>query len=266
MGAVCFRGDQGAAPVALGDGVPPPFGGPGLSLFLGERRGIFSPRVNRPLNAARWQSARLAPILHTMSANSAPDTRERYPCGTVTWEERKKGLRPKRWHEAIIDDMLALPFDTLKARAQRLGYNESTLSSLTNSDMFKAAYSARRQHYAELLDIALTQKLAKLGDTMVTVMQEAVEAKRGQIPFAVLSESTNDVLAKLGFGEKKGPATIVNVQANGGVAPVISAERLTEARNKLRMVENQRGAQQLEAPDEVRSTSPSQLPPKPLEG
>ena len=72
-----------------------------------------------------------------------------------------KARKPmKWWHEAIIDDMLAFPLDTLKQRSARLKYTESYLSIITNSDMFKAFYEERRTMFNAVLDASLQHKAA----------------------------------------------------------------------------------------------------------
>lgn len=188
----------------------------------------------------------------------------------------------RRWHEPIIDDLLARPLDTLRDRSARLGYTEAGLGQILRSDMFKAAYKARHDQFAALLNEALVQKLGKLADTGLTVMQEALEKKRDQLPFAALTETTMSVLEKLGFGaDRPTPATVVNIQNNNSQATLVpvSAERLQEARERLRSAESAHLAPPQAAPSVTfqassETKSPSSrdaaeaeiLPPEPREG
>lgn len=161
----------------------------------------------------------------------------------------------RRWHEAIIDDMLAMPFSTIRERAARLNYSEHSMGMIMRSDMFVAAYEARRAQYSELLNAALAQKLAKTGDKLLDTLNETLDAKRTQIPFQVLAETTVSVLEKLGFGTRPGGGVQVNVNqsGNGPMGVAISAERLQGARDKLRAAEVNKS---------VPSGAPLALPPE----
>jgi hypothetical protein len=139
------------------------------------------------------------------------------------------------WHDHIIDDMLLHPFDTLVQRGQRLGYTPNWLHILLKSDMFQAAYQARKGELNDQIRDSMAVKLGKVADKHLEVLLEQLETKRTNIPFADLAASTNNVLEKLGFGTPKaGPQTVVNVQQNAAGGQVVSAELLAEAREKLR--------------------------------
>ena len=144
--------------------------------------------------------------------------------------------QPRWWHDHIIDDMLANPFSTLAERGKRLGYSPAWLHTLTKSDMFQAAYRARKGSLNDQLRDSIALKMGKVADKHLEVMLEQLETKRTNIPFADLAASTNTVLERLGFGSPKGSAqTVVNVQQNGSYAPApVSAEVLAEARARLR--------------------------------
>jgi len=138
------------------------------------------------------------------------------------------------WHDHIIDDMLAHPFDTLAERGKRLGYSPSWLSVLVKSDMFRAAYSARKGELNDQLRDSIALKMGRVADKHLEVLLEQIETKRTNIPFADLAASTNNVLEKLGFGPPKGDRTVVNVQQNSPMIAPVSAEVLAEARQRLR--------------------------------
>jgi hypothetical protein len=144
----------------------------------------------------------------------------------------------KWWHEAIIDDMLAFPLDTLKQRAGRLKYTESYLSIITNSDMFKAFYEERRLMFNAQLDASLQHKAASAANRALDIVLETLEKKRDRIPFRELAEFTDKTLERLGYGVK--PGAHVNVQVNNSPSLQITKEQLAEARRDLRTVEDQR--------------------------
>jgi len=157
----------------------------------------------------------------------------------------KRQRQMRYWHEAIIDDMLAYPFATLDERSARLGYAKSTLSSLMNSDMFKAIYEGRRAQYSELLSGALAMKMASVAHKSLSALESQLETKRDALPFRDVANTTLGMLGALGFGPKAAqqgqPSVLVNVnqQNNGAAAPpqTVSAEVLEGARNRLRASE-----------------------------
>ena len=166
--------------------------------------------------------------------------------GTGAISQTVKRTKPVRWwHEAIIDDMLAFPLSSNKERALRLGYGEPYLSTIINSDMFKAAYASRREAFNERLDASITGKIAKAANLALDVTIESLEQKRGRIPFKDLVESTDSLLSRLGYGGSAaaGAATQVNVNVNA--APRVTPELLSEAREALRRTERFRA---LDAP------------------
>ena len=150
-----------------------------------------------------------------------------------------KATKPFRWwHEAIIDDMLAFPLDTLEKRGARLGRAPNSLSLIINSDMFQAMYAARREAYNERLAGSISGKTAQVADKALDIVLETLEKKRDSLPFDSLVELTDRTLARLGYGAK---SAATNVQVNvGHVPPMVNAAQLAEARAALRAVENSR--------------------------
>ena len=136
------------------------------------------------------------------------------------------------WHEAIIDDMLANPFDSAKERGARLGYSPEYIRTIMSSDMFKAAYRARRDEFNERMDTSLTRKLHAVTSLSLDVMKESLEKKRTAIPFADIAKANDSLLARLGYGGDTSGG--VNVNVGIAHAPSVSPEQLQEARNKLR--------------------------------
>jgi len=161
----------------------------------------------------------------------------------MTVAELKATKSHRWWHEAIIDDMLVYPLDTLEARGKRLNYSASYLCILMNTDMFKAAYERRRKDFKETMDTAILNKTTQVAAKGLDIMLEVLEQKRAQIPFAALSETVDKTLQRLGYGvQPRGPTVQVNA-GNGAqiaVLPTVTAEQLTSARAALRAAEGQR--------------------------
>lgn len=147
-----------------------------------------------------------------------------------------KSLKPVRWwHEAIVDDMIAHPTDTLKVRAARLNYSVPYLSIIINSDAFKALYEERRRDFTERLQNGISQKTAEAANKALDIVLETLEKKRDKLPFEALSEFTDRTLERLGYGVKhNSPAPNVNVNV---VAGQVTPEQLADARKALRAAE-----------------------------
>src|SRR5262245_58156478 len=120
--------------------------------------------------------------------------------------------RPTRWwHEAIIDDMLVNPGDSLTNRAKRLGYTPAYLSTLMNSDMFKAVYAKRRAAFNSALDEGIQNKVRQTADKALDMVMQVLDKKRDSIPFPALADFTDRTLERLGYGSKQSSGVQVNV-------------------------------------------------------
>jgi len=160
---------------------------------------------------------------------------------TSAYERSRKTRQMRWWHETIIDDMIAFPLSTNKERSSRLGYTPEYIMMLTRSDMFQAAYQARRANMREKLDDSITGKLGDLASLSLDIMKETIEKKRSQIPFRDLAAANDSLLQRLGYGASPAPASGANVQVN--VTSGITAEQLASAREKLRATEQQRASE-----------------------
>jgi hypothetical protein len=166
-----------------------------------------------------------------------------------------KATKPvKWWHEAIIEDMLAFPTDTLEARGKRLNYSASYLCIIINTDMFKVAYEKRKNEFRSNMDEAVINKATNVAVKGLDLMLEIMDTKRTQIPFGTLTDTVDKTLTRLGYGvEKKAPAVQLNVQgSNVAILPTVTAEQLTAARSALRAVEQERALAPPEPPRERR--------------
>lgn len=152
---------------------------------------------------------------------------------------RKRTIKTRWWHEAIIDDMLMFPRCTTKERAARLKYHENYLSLVMNTDMFKALYEQRRAEFNQRLADNIQRKAGEAVDKALDIVITTLETKRDKIPFAELTEFTDRTLERLGYGVRGGAQ--LNLQINNTpVQPSITKEQLAEARKDLRAVEDQR--------------------------
>lgn len=158
---------------------------------------------------------------------------------------RRNRTRPfKWWHAALIDDMLLHPVSTNKERADRLGYSPQMVMMLTNSDMFMAVYEQRKADFQSKLDANIRSKMSRNATLALDIMHEKLEKKRDSIGFKDLSEASNSLLDRLGYGASK-PSTAVQVNVNSPIASTttITRDDLAEARSRLRQLEQLRATE-----------------------
>ena len=91
-----------------------------------------------------------------------------------------------KWYDGIIDDILANPGTTVKDTAARLGRSPSTISAITNSDLFKARWEQRRAQFSMALDMHLSQKLAQVAEKALQHTITALDKKQDSIPLPIL--------------------------------------------------------------------------------
>lgn len=160
--------------------------------------------------------------------------------GETAYRRYARSRPVKWWHESIIDDMLLHPTDTHAQRGARLGYSSQAVMMLINSDMFKAAYEARRGELRSRLDDGITQKLLKTANLGLDLLHKKMEEKQTSIPFKDLLEANNSLLSRLGYGVEKNSGTNVQVNVGTQAPPAVTSEALAQARQRLREVEQTR--------------------------
>lgn len=113
-------------------------------------------------------------------------------------------------HEALIDQILLNPHETLHQLATRTGYTASWLSTVMASDVFKEKLNLRR---AELVDPML---LASIEDKLKGVANRSLEIIQDKLskPLAKVSDDFALRAAALGLkglGMGIGPAVVVQM-------------------------------------------------------
>jgi hypothetical protein len=175
--------------------------------------------------------------------NAAPDANlflEQLPSPApngASWQPTKAMF----WYDSIIDFMLSHPGCSYKEIAADLGRHPVTIGLVVKSDLFKARYAQRKEHFNAELDARLTGKLAKVAEMSLDLTLESLEKKRTQVPLPLLHEMADTALSRLGYGPKASANPSVQVNVSSGnisqvVAPV-SAEALSAARQNLRIIE-----------------------------
>ncbi len=134
-------------------------------------------------------------------------------------------------HEALILMKLGNPNLTNKEVAEAMGYDPATLSILMRSDGFRSKFNEMREA------VETAAKDALLGRTR-NVLLSGLDATQDRFEDAntTLSEingGMKNLLGAVGMGGGSGSSTNVAVQVNQGAAPLISAEVLKAAADKI---------------------------------
>ncbi len=153
--------------------------------------------------------------------------------------------RPKRfnwWYSAIIDWMVANPGRRLRDCAEHFDKSQAWLSTVINSDMFKAQLAARKESFQQVHDFGLIEKQTEVANLGFDILIDAMKKKRDAIPIDTLVKISDTAMQRLGYGVKPpvaAPSVQVNLMNQQVHAPV-TAEALEAARNRVREVEQQR--------------------------
>jgi len=139
-------------------------------------------------------------------------------------------LMPSRLHEALADALLANPSARQRDIAKQLGVTEAWLSTVKNSDAFKAYYEKRRKEFNEKLHEAT---VAKLYATAIEAAQRVLEAVGDEdCPADFALEALDTSLKRLGYGAGGTSVVIDNSTTQLGVA-VVDRGILEEARRRM---------------------------------
>lgn len=147
------------------------------------------------------------------------------------------------WYDAIADWMIANPDGKLYDCAKELNRGAATISSIINTDMFKAHLAARKAAWTEKHDDALLARTRRLANLGLDILADHLEKKRDAVPMKQLTEVTMSALDRLGYSPAKAPVTNVQVNSSGATQvnfPSVTPLQLEEARAALRKAEEKK--------------------------
>ena len=156
-------------------------------------------------------------------------------------EHRLRTRKMRWWYEALADFMLAHPSATQNEIAAHFGRAVSTISTVVNTDAFKAYLRARRAEYHATLNEAVKTRLLNVAEKSLDAILEKLEKKRDTLPLDVLNRTTESTLRALGYGQSASPSVVVNNNpgAPAQVAVTVSLDDLEAARAALRHSQQQ---------------------------
>jgi hypothetical protein len=138
------------------------------------------------------------------------------------------------WYDGIIDDILTHPGTRINEVAKRLGRSPSTISTIINSDLFKARWAQRREAFSAALDEKIRDKMFKVADLALDSTLAVLEKKRDAVPLPLLNDIAKTTLDRLGyFPSAPHPGASVNINLNPPVHQTVTAEGLARAREHL---------------------------------
>jgi hypothetical protein len=146
------------------------------------------------------------------------------------------------WHDSIIDLMIANPSWTKKDIAHKLGKSAVFIYMITNSDLFHARYTKRRDEYERNLGVGLARKVTEVADKTLDRILSQLSDENKPIPIHHLESLADKTLSRLGYGPRvQPPSPAVSIQADKAQVVVIPAARsdLDEARRLIRDREEQ---------------------------
>lgn len=139
------------------------------------------------------------------------------------------------YHEAIADLMLAYPDMSKGDIANKMGYTQSWLSAIINSDAFIVYFDQRRAAHNQIFHQQVVSKLYKTAVKAIDKVDEALDAPDVDPRYAL--DAKDKLLEKLGFGAKNNqPTGALAVQNNY----FVSKEFLQGARQLMSDVHGQK--------------------------
>lgn len=146
------------------------------------------------------------------------------------------------WYDSIIEWLLANPSGSVADCARSMNRSPQTLYLIVNSDIFKTRYEQRRQEHFKSLSDGILLKTAKVASKSLDLLYERMEENPEKISTNQLAEVSSSALERLGYGQKA-PQTSVTVNAQPQVAVTVSADILSDARERMRQVQKLNAAE-----------------------
>lgn len=156
-----------------------------------------------------------------------------------SYDEIKATRKMRWWYEHMADFMIAHPTARQNDIAAHFNRSPGTISTIINSDSFKAYLAHRRREYEGKLDQEVRGKLLNVANRGLDFLLDGLEKKRDSIPINVLQDVVDKSLKNLGYGAADKPSASVNVnianQQNPASVPVsVGLADLEAARQALR--------------------------------
>lgn len=137
----------------------------------------------------------------------------------------------KIWHHSIMDHIITLgPHFSLKELSLRTGYTIPWLSTLMQTDAFKAALVKRRDAFEAGI-------ASDLGARLTATTNQTLEKIQEMLPMAISLSAVTDtagmLLEKLGYGSKHAPAPVQQPAIIINNQPMLPSAVILQARQNF---------------------------------
>lgn len=150
-----------------------------------------------------------------------------------------KTLRPR--HHAIMDFMLANPRIPYSAVAAEFNVTQAWLSTVINSDVFRAQLSARRSLMDEHVNRNIVTRLQTLAQKGLTEMEAILDDE--EVSASTKLDVAKTSLTALGYLGTKGASPVqVNIQTNNQTTIASRSDILQAARARMQAQALERAA------------------------
>lgn len=147
---------------------------------------------------------------------------------------RKATRKMRWWYESLADYMIANPQATQNDIATYFGRQPCTISTIINTNAFKAYFRQRRAVHADRIDTDVCEKLFKVASNSLDHILTTLDKKRDSIPLEMLQRTAESSLKSLGYGVTPPGGATVNVNTGPQTVHVaVSLDDLEQARAAL---------------------------------
>lgn len=166
------------------------------------------------------------------------------------------------WYSAIADHMIRHPDGKIQDIAAALGKQPNTISMIINTDIFRTYLQQRKTAWVAEHDFALRTRLTEVATKGLDLIADVLEKKGDQIPLQRLAAITESSLDRLGYAPSSGPQVVVNTGTIDQSQKTlnVSSDVLREARDKMRVIEQEKAGQSLPEPSLTPATSTLEAP------
>lgn len=154
-----------------------------------------------------------------------------YALGSVAMPKEER-TEFRHWYDAIIDAMLENPEAKMYEIAAQLNRSPSTISSIVNTDLFKARYNERRRELSDEIKERIGLRAAQTADKALEVLHKRLAETPERLPAAVVLDIASKTMGSIGFGVQAPPGAIQQT-----VNVTVSRDTIAQARERMRQIE-----------------------------
>lgn len=109
------------------------------------------------------------------------------------------------WHESIFEWLISNPSSSLRECAEFFQVQQSWLSVIINSDVFKEKLAERRDAHFSHVSRTVAERVSGLAELSLDVLEERIERERDAIALNLVRETADMALKASGYIGPKSP-------------------------------------------------------------